>query len=508
MHTGSYIDGEWYQPNSGRQIRNVNPADTRDVIAEFPMATAADTERAIDAAATAFQGWRKTPGPERGRVIWRAADIARRRVDEIAELMTREEGKIFKEARGEVLKGISLLEYNAGAGYRLGGKTLPSEARDTFTYTIRQPMGVVALIAPWNFPWAIPVWKSAPALVAGNAVLLKPASLTPATAGLLAEVYEEAGLPKGVFNVIVGSGSEVGEAMVKSARIPVVSFTGSNEIGSDLYVKAASRGAKVTCEMGGKNAVIVMPDCDLEKAAVAIRDGAFGSTGQRCTATSRVIAIGSTKDELVARLEEHARKMRVGSGLDADVDMGPAVDESQWKTDLEYIEVGKQEGARLVVGGNQPAGLEHGFYVEPTVFDNVTPDMRIFREEIFGPVLSVARGLGSGRSHPVRQLRGLRPHHVHLHPGHRQGDAFRGRRGDGHGPRERAHHRRRGPASLRRHQGHRGRGAGDVRGGRQFLYRAEDRLYQLFGRIRPADDTLTQAVGMHRRSGSGGLHGI
>ena len=440
MHTGSYINGEWYQPNSERHIRNVNPADTRDIIGEFPMATAADTERAIDAAAAAFQGWRKTPGPERGRVIWRAADIARRRVDEIAELMTREEGKIFKEARGEVLKGISLLEYNAGAGYRLGGKTLPSEARDTFTYTIRQPMGVVALIAPWNFPWAIPVWKSAPALVAGNAVLLKPASLTPATAGLLAEVYEEAGLPKGVFNVIVGSGSEVGEAMVKSARIPVVSFTGSNEIGSDLYVKAASRGAKVTCEMGGKNAVIVMPDCDLEKAAVAIRDGAFGSTGQRCTATSRVIAIGSTKDELVARLEEHARKMRVGSGLDADIDMGPAVDESQWKTDLEYIEVGKQEGARLVVGGQSARGTgarilrgAHG------VRQRHSGHAHLPRGDLRSGAVG-GRGLGSGRGHPVRQLGGLRPHHLHLHPGHRQGDAFRGRRGDGHGPRERAHH--------------------------------------------------------------------
>jgi len=390
MHTGSYINGEWYQPKSKRQVRNVNPADTSDVIAEFSMATAADTERAIDAAAAAFAGWKKTPGPERGRVIWRAADIARRRVDEIAEIMTREEGKIFKEARGEVLKGISLLEYNAGAGYRIGGKTLPSEARDTFTYTIRQPMGVVGLIAPWNFPWAIPVWKSAPALVSGNAVILKPASLTPATAGVLAEIYEEAGLPPGVFNVVVGSGGEVGETIVASAKIPAVSFTGSNEIGSDLYVKAASRGAKVTCEMGGKNAVIIMPDCDLEKAAIAIRDGAFGSTGQRCTATSRVIAIGSTKAELVARLEDYAKKIRVGSGLNEDVDMGPAVDESQWKTDLEYIEIGKSEGARLVTGGGQPEGLENGYFVEPTVFDNVTPDMRIFREEIFGPILSVA----------------------------------------------------------------------------------------------------------------------
>lgn len=390
MHTGSYINGEWCQSASKRQLRNVNPADTGDVIAEFPMATAADTERAIDVAAAAFPGWKKTPGPERGRVIWRAADIARRRVDEIAEIMTREEGKIFKEARGEVLKGISLLEYNAGAGYRIGGKTLPSEARDTFTYTVRQPMGVVGLIAPWNFPWAIPVWKSAPALVSGNAVILKPASLTPATAGILAEVYEEAGLPPGVFNVVVGSGAEVGETIVESAKIPAVSFTGSNEIGSDLYVKAASRGAKVTCEMGGKNAVIIMPDCDLEKAAIAIRDGAFGSTGQRCTATSRVIAIGSTKDELVARLEDYAKKIRVGSGLRDDVDMGPAVDEGQWKTDLEYIEIGKKEGARLVTGGGQPQGLENGYFVEPTVFDNVTPNMRIFREEIFGPILSFA----------------------------------------------------------------------------------------------------------------------
>jgi len=391
MHTGSYINGEWYQPSSTRQVRNVNPADTSDVIAEFPMATAADTERAIDAAAAAFPDWKKTPGPERGRVIWRAADIARRRVDEISETMTREEGKIFKEARGEVLKGISLLEYNAGAGYRIGGKTLPSEARDTFTYTIRQPMGVVGLIAPWNFPWAIPVWKSAPALVSGNAVILKPATLTPATAGLLAEIYEEAGLPRGVFNVVVGSGGEVGEAIVNSARVPAVSFTGSNEIGSDLYVKAASRGAKVTCEMGGKNAVIIMPDCDLEKAAIAIRDGAFGSTGQRCTATSRVIAIGPTKDELVARLEDYAGKIRMGSGLDENVDMGPAVDEGQWKTDLEYIEIGKSEGARLVTGGGQPKGLGNGYFVEPTVFDNVRPEMRIFREEIFGPILSFAR---------------------------------------------------------------------------------------------------------------------
>ena len=391
MQTGSYIDGKWFQPSSDRTVKNVNPADPNEVIAEFPMATAADTERAIDAARDAFKTWRKVPGPERGRILWRAADIARGRVDEIATLMTREEGKIFREARGEVMKGISLIEYYAGAGFRMGGKTLPSEVANTFTYTIRQPVGVVGLISPWNFPWAIPVWKSAPALVAGNAVVFKPAAITPGTAALLAEIYEEAGLPAGVFNVVIGSGSQVGEAIVNSSHVPIISFTGSNQVGSALYVKAASRGAKVTCEMGGKNAVIVMPDADLEKAAVAIRDGAFGSTGQRCTATSRVIATSAVKDELLERLAEHAKNIKVGPGLDESVDMGPAVDEGQYNTDLEYIEIAKGEGARLVSGGGRPAGLDDGYFVEPTIFDGVTPDMRIFQEEVFGPVLSVAK---------------------------------------------------------------------------------------------------------------------
>jgi acyl-CoA reductase-like NAD-dependent aldehyde dehydrogenase len=390
MRTGSYVNGEWYHPKSNRLVRNINPADTRDVLAEFPAATAEDVQRAIDGAETAFRGWEKTPGPERGRVIWRAAEIARRRADEIARALTREEGKILKEAKGEVLKGISLLEFYAGEGFRMHGKTLPSEARDTFTYTIRRPLGVVGLIAPWNFPWAIPVWKSAPAIVAGNTVVFKPAELTPATASLLAEVYAEAGLPPGVFNMVVGSGSVVGEAIVNSRAVRAVSFTGSNEIGGALYVKAAARGAKVTCEMGGKNAVIVMPDADLDKAAVAIHGGAFGSTGQRCTATSRVIAMPAIKEALLDRLVKQAKQIKIGAGIDESVDMGPAVDEKQWKTDLDYIELGKREGARLVLGGKRPEHLSGGYFVEPTIFDNVAPDMRIFREEIFGPVLSVS----------------------------------------------------------------------------------------------------------------------
>ena len=390
MNTGSYVNGKWYHPKSGEIARNINPADTSDVIAEFPLATAADVRLAIDAATKAFPSWKKTPGPERGRVLWRAADIARRRLDEIARTLTREEGKILKEAKGEVLKGISLLEYYAGEGFRMHGKTLPSESRDTFTYTLRQPLGCVGLIAPWNFPWAIPVWKSAPAIVAGNAVVFKPAELTPATSVLLAEIYEEAGLPPGVFNMVVGRGRDVGEAMVAAPELRAISFTGSNNVGNALYVKAAQRGAKVTCEMGGKNAVIVMPDADLDKAATAIHGGAFGSTGQRCTATSRVIAHPDIKDALVERLVAAAKKIKMGPGLDESSDMGPSVDTKQWTTVMDYIKVGQGEGARLLTGGTRPDQFKQGFFVEPTIFDNVGPSMRIFKEEIFGPVLAVS----------------------------------------------------------------------------------------------------------------------
>ena len=389
MHTGSYVNGLWYHP-SGEITQNINPADTADVISEFPLATAADVRKAIDAATAAWRGWKKTPGPERGRVLWRAAEIARRRSDDIARTLTREEGKVLKEARGEVTKGISLLEYYAGEGYRMHGKTLPSEARDCFAYTLRQPMGVVGLIAPWNFPWAIPVWKSAPALVAGCCVVFKPSELVPATACLLTEIYEEAGLPPGVFNMVVGNGPDVGEAMVQAPELRAISFTGSNRVGGDLYVKAARRGAKVTCEMGGKNAVIVMPDADLDKAAAAIHGGAFGSTGQRCTATSRVIAHPDIKRALVERLVASAQKIKVGPGLDETMEMGPSIADKQWASVLGYIETGKKEGATLLTGGMRPEHLAQGFFIAPTIFDDVTPGMRIFQEEIFGPVLSVA----------------------------------------------------------------------------------------------------------------------
>jgi alpha-ketoglutaric semialdehyde dehydrogenase len=389
MPTGSYIAGQWIHPASTRLTRNLNPADPSDVIAEFPSATAADAVRAVEAGKAAAPAWRAMPAPERGRILWRAADIARSRAEEIARTMTREEGKILREARGEVTRGLAVLEYYAGAGFRIEGKTLPAEARDTFTYTIRQPLGVVGLITPWNFPWAIPCWKSAPALVAGNAVVLKPAELTPATATLLAEIYEEAGVPAGVFNLVVGPGSAVGDALVDHPDVRAISFTGSNAVGMALNARAAKRGIKVTCEMGGKNAVVVLPDANLAKAAAAISAGAFASTGQRCTATSRLVAHPAIKDALIERVDALAGAMKLGPGLDESSDLGPAVSEDQWNTDFSYITVAHEEGARLVRGGRKPDGLP-GYFVEPTIFDGVAPDSRVFREEIFGPVLAVS----------------------------------------------------------------------------------------------------------------------
>lgn len=389
MPSGSYIDGAWFTPASERRIANVNPADTRDVIDEFPAATAADLERAVQGAVAAQRGWAATPAPARGRVLARAVEVARRRKEEIARTMTREQGKVLREARGEVDKGIAVLEFYAGEGFRMGGRTLPCELPDVFTYTIRRPLGVVGLITPWNFPWAIPVWKTAPALVAGNAVIIKPAELTPATCGLMVEVFEEAGLPPGVLQMLVGPGREVGSALVDHAAVRAISFTGSNQIGLNLYTQAARRGAKVTCEMGGKNAVIVLADADVDAVAAAVLNGAFGSTGQRCTATSRLLVHEDVAGALTEAVVEGARRLKVGPGLDEASQMGPAVDEKQLRQDLSYIDIGKQEGARLLTGGGRPAGLDHGFFVEPTVFADVRPGSRLFQEEVFGPVLAV-----------------------------------------------------------------------------------------------------------------------
>jgi aldehyde dehydrogenase (NAD+) len=387
----NFIGGQWVPPSTDKYEPCLNPADTREVLGHFPRSGAADAKAAVDAAAAAFPAWAATPAPERGRIIGRAHALLKSRVDLLAEALCREEGKVLSEARGEILKGLNLLEFYAGEGLRIHGKTLPSESRSTLSFTLRQPVGPVALITPWNFPFAIPVWKTAPALVAGCTAVLKPASLTPLCTHLLAEALQEAGLPAGVLNVVTGPGGAVGDALVDDPRIRAISFTGSNEVGLRLYQRAASRGVKVTLEMGGKNPVVVLDDADVELACEGIAQGAFGSTGQRCTATSRVITTPGIAGRLTEALVERTRKIRVGNGMTAGVQMGPAVDASQLKTDLDGVAAARADGARLLCGGERLSGddLAHGFFLSPTVFDRVAPGTRLARDEVFGPVLAV-----------------------------------------------------------------------------------------------------------------------
>ena len=381
MKTSCFINGEWVEPLGDKLVDNVNPADPDDLIQQFKPAGAREVGLAINAAKSAFERWKNTPAPARGRLLLKAVEISHRRAEEIAGVMTREQGKVYPEALGEVKKGINLLEYYAGAGFRLEGQSLPSESQDCFTYTIRRPLGVVGLITPWNFPWAIPVWKAAPALVAGNTVVFKPAELTPGTAALMVEILEEAGLPAGVLNMVAGKGSVTGEAILNHPDIKAVSFTGSNEIGQHVISTCASQMKKVTCELGGKNALIIMEDADVDAAITATAVGAFGSTGQRCTATSRLLVHRSLREQVMLKLKNAAKGFVPGQNV------GPSVDSKQYKTVLDYIEIGKKE-AQIVLGG-QPIN-QKGYFIEPTIFDDVSPDCRIFQEEIFGPVLCVS----------------------------------------------------------------------------------------------------------------------
>lgn len=387
----AFINGEWISGTSHGQ--NINPADTREILGTYPKLSKADTERAISAAQAAFAGWRATPAPKRSEILAKALRLFDERRDELATTLTREEGKTLADARGEVQKAYNILEFTVGEGRRLNGETVPSEIPHTLAYTVREPLGVVGIITPWNFPVAIPVWKIAPALVCGNTVVFKPASLTPWTAEIITKIFADAGLPKGVLNLVTGSGSEVGDTIVQDKRVKAISFTGSNAVGIRLYNQGASRGLKVQCEMGGKNPLVVLEDADLELAALATAQGAFGSTGQRCTATSRAIVMDSVADKFSQRVVALAKEVTVGNGLEAKITMGPSVDESQMKTVLEYIDIGKKEGAKLLYGGKRlnDGSLAHGFFVEPTVFDHVTTTMRIAQEEIFGPVLSILR---------------------------------------------------------------------------------------------------------------------
>ncbi len=387
----NYIRGEWISIRQGREIEVRNPADQDELLGKGFLASAHEAEAAITAASEALPAWSRMPAPKRGEIVERAGDLLRAEQDEVARLLTREEGKTFAEAKGEIYRAYNVINYTAGQSRRMGGLTIPSELPKNFAYTMRQPLGVVALITPWNFPICIPAWKIAPALVAGNTVIFKPSSTTPLTAAKLVEIFERAGLPAGVLNLLVGSSSDVGDLLTRDRRVRGISFTGSSENGTQIYATCAARGVKAQCEMGGKNPVIVLEDADLDLAMDGIVSGAFGSTGQRCTATSRAILQESIADRVVERMADRVSKWKLGNGLDPDVQMGPLVSAQQLKTVQEYIEIGKRDGAKLVTGGGRPSSLARGFFVEPTIFDRVRPEHRIAQEEIFGPVLSVIR---------------------------------------------------------------------------------------------------------------------
>ena len=387
----NFIGGQWAPTTTGTTYTITNPAHKSDVLGEFQSSTAEDAQRAVAAAADALDEWAETPAPSRAAVLFRALAILERRADEMARSITIEEGKPLLDAQGEVKRAMNIIEYAAGEGRRMFGYTTPSELPSTMAYTIRRPVGVVAIITPWNFPLAIPAWKIAPALICGNTLVFKPASSTPMTAVKLMEVFEEAGLPPGVLNLVTGPGSSVGNTLVESPDVKGISFTGSTEIGTGIYAEGARSLKKVQCEMGGKNAVILMADADLDKALGGIVQGAFGSTGQRCTATSRVIVEEAIYDEFMEQLIDRTGKLKIGDGLDPEVDVSPLASRSQFETVTGYIGMGTEEGARLACGGNALTGgiYDEGYYVEPTIFTDVDPSMRIAQEEIFGPVLTV-----------------------------------------------------------------------------------------------------------------------
>jgi len=385
-----FIGGRRVRLDGEQDLVRANPARTDQVLGRMRSADRALVDEAVRVAAEAWPKWRNTPAPTRGRVLLQMARLMEQHLDELAGLIALEEGKPLKDARAEVQRGMKITEFMAGEGWRFGGYTSASESVTRFAFTTRQPLGVVAAITPWNFPIAIPAWKLAPALIAGNAVILKPASATPANAVRLAELYQEAGLPDGVLNVLVARGGAAAEALLDHPEIQAVSLTGSTSTGRHVAARCAARGVPVQAELGGKNAVIVLADADLDLAAAHIADGAFRSTGQRCTATSRVIVQESVADALLDRLVAQAGSMRVGEPTRDDTDVGPAVTAEQRQTVLEYLDIAAGEGAERVYAA-ELSGLEHGHWVAPTVFDRVAPEMRIAREEIFGPVLSVIR---------------------------------------------------------------------------------------------------------------------
>jgi acyl-CoA reductase-like NAD-dependent aldehyde dehydrogenase len=387
----NYINGEW--TGGASQFENRNPANTSEIVGLFAKGSAGDIADAAQAAANAFPAWSSLNAPARGAFLFKAAEILDSRFEQIAADMTREEGKTFPEAKGEVRRAINILRYFGGEGSRLPGLLVPSERDRVHMFAIRKPIGVVGLVTPWNFPSAIPAWKLAPALVCGNTVVLKPASAAPLSAWRIVEALHEAGLPKGVLNFVAGSGGELGEALVQAKPLKAISFTGSCQIGEWLHAEASKRRLRIQLEMGGKNPTIVLADADFNAAVENTVNAAFFSTGQKCTATSRVIVEDGIYDRFLAALVERTRRLKVGDGMQAGIDIGPCVDQAQMDTVLRYIEIGRKEAGEPKAGGLRltSGDFAKGYFVEPTIFADVTPQMTISREEIFGPVLAVMR---------------------------------------------------------------------------------------------------------------------
>jgi alpha-ketoglutaric semialdehyde dehydrogenase len=387
----NFINGEWLAPKNGKSIENRNPANTDEVLGVYPISGPEDVNLAVDAAREAYKKWRMVPAPKRGEILFRVAELLVKRKEEFSRDMTREMGKVLAETRGDVQEAIDMTYYMAGEGRRLFGQTTPSELPDKFAMSVRQPIGVCGMITPWNFPMAIPSWKMMPALISGNTVVLKPAEDTPLSSYHLVEAMAEAGMPAGVVNLVSGDGPGAGGPLAAHKDVPVVSFTGSTATGRIIAQTCAPDFKHYSLEMGGKNIILVMDDANLDLAVEGAIWGGFGTTGQRCTAASRVGVHRSVYGEFISRFVERAKKLVVGDGLHPAVEMGPCINEQQLNTVMSYVEIGRKEGAKLLTGGNrlQLGGHAKGWFHEPTVFGDCSPKMRVAQEEIFGPVVSV-----------------------------------------------------------------------------------------------------------------------
>jgi acyl-CoA reductase-like NAD-dependent aldehyde dehydrogenase len=387
----NFINGEWVEPRGGEAYENRNPANTEELVGMFVSSGSADINAAVDAATEAYKTWRLVPAPKRAEILYRAAELLLQRKEEFSKDMTREMGKVLAETRGDVQEAIDMTYYMAGEGRRLFGQTTPSELPNKFAMSVRQSIGVCGMITPWNFPMAIPSWKMMPALVAGNTVVLKPAEDTPLSSYHLVQVLTEAGIPRGVVNLVSGDGPNAGAPLSKHKKVPVVSFTGSTAVGRIIAEAGAPDFKHVSLEMGGKNIIIVMDDANLDLAIDGAIWGGFGTTGQRCTAASRVAVHKSVYPEFIKRFVERVKALKVGDGLDPKIEMGPCINEQQLKTVMSYVEIGKGEGAKMLTGGNrlETGALAKGWFHAPTVFGDCSPKMRVAQEEIFGPVVSV-----------------------------------------------------------------------------------------------------------------------